>query len=160
MKGTLFAVLLVAAAAASGDRTLGRESAARLFAPIGVVGRVERLEAEGVTRAMLEPSSAEVAGEVTCVTARPFATTVIRASGPRGEDESMTANLVPAATRNYDLFFPDDAVTRTLLPIFLESAVGGSETYLSTNRIETLPAFVHVREPAPGIVVIRAEVVR
>ena len=66
----------------------------------------------------------------------------------------MTAELIPAATRNDDVFLPDDEKTRTLLPIALKVDVDGAESHVSTNRIEALPAFVRIREPAPGIVIV------
>ena len=158
MKRTLLAMLAAAALSSHADRTLNREAAERLFAPIAVVGKVERLETEAMTKDALKPQTAYVAGESTSVTTRPFATMTIRASAPRGEDEDMTAELIPADSRNYDVFLPDDEKTRTLLPIALKVDVAGAESHVSTNRIETLPAFVRVREPAPGIVIVSVEV--
>ena len=156
------AFLLIAAATTSAhaDRTLNRESAEQQFAPIEVVQKVERLEAEAVTRDALKPQTMYVAGETTSVTMRQFATTTLRASSHRSEDTDMTAELIPADSRNYDVFLPDDEKTRTLLPISLKVEVAGAEAYVSTNRIETLPAFVRVREPSPGIIVIGVESVR
>ena len=160
MKHLLFATIVGVAFSALADRTLNRDEAKRLFAPIAVVGKVERLEAEAVTRDALKPQTAYLAGESTSVTTRPFATMTIRASVPRGEDEDMTAELIPADSRNYDVFLPDDEKTRTLLPIALKVDVAGAESHVSTNRIETLPAFVRVREPAPGIVIVSVEPVK
>ena len=156
------AFLLIAAATTSAhaDRTLNRESAEQQFAPIEIVQKVERLEAEAVTRDALKPHTVYVAGETTSVTMRQFATTTLRASSHRSEDTDMTAELIPADSRNYDVFLPDDERTRTLLPITLKVEVAGAETYVSTNRIETLPAFVRVREPSPGIIVIGVKSVR
>ena len=160
MRFLMFAVLAVAVLSARADRTLNREAAERMFAPIAVAEKVERLEAEAVTKDGLKPQTAYVAGELTSVTARPFATTTVRASEARGEDEAMTAAFISADSRNYDVFLPDDAKTRTLLPISIKVEVEGAESYVSTNRIETLPAFVHIREPTPGVVVIGVEPVR
>lgn len=160
MKSLFFATIVAAALSVQADRSLNREAAERLFAPISVVGKVERLEAETVTRDALKPQTAYVAGESTSVTTRPFATMTIRASAPRGEDEDMTAELIPEDSRNYDVFLPDDEKTRTLLPITLKVDVAGVESHVSTNRIETLPAFVRVREPAPGIVIVSVEPIK
>ena len=160
MKHLLFATIVGVAFSALADRTLNRDAAERLFAPSAVVGRVNRLESETVKKDALKPQTAYVAGESTSVTTRPFATMTIRASAPRGEDEDMTAELIPADSRNYDVFLPDDEKTRTLLPIALKVDVAGAESHVSTNRIETLPAFVRVREPAPGIVIVSVEPVK
>ena len=160
MKSLLFATIVAAAFSVRADRTLNREAAERLFAPIAVVGKVENLESSVVTKDALKPQTAYVAGESTSVTTRPFATMTIRAAAPRGEDEDMTAELIPADTRNYDVFLPDDEKTRTLLPITLRGDVEGAEVYLSTNRIDSLPAFVRVREPSSDVVVISVETVR
>jgi len=157
------AILLAAAALALpalADRTLNRDAAARLFAPIGTVSRVETLEREGVTYGALLPSSVAVAGETTCVTAKPFATTTIRSGVLRGEDDDMATEVFAARSRNYDIFLPDDAKTRSLLPIALRAGIAGAEIYQSTNVIASLPAFVRVREPSPGVVVITTEAVR
>ena len=160
MKSLLFTTIIVATFSVRADRTLNRDEAKQLFAPIAVIGKVERLEAEAVTKDALKPQTAYVAGKSTSVTTRPFATMTIRASVPRSEDEDMTAELIPADSRNYDVFLPDDEKTRTLLPITLRVDVDGAESHLSTNRIETLPAFVRVREPAPGIVIVSVEPIK
>ena len=160
MKKLLFLLITAATASAHADRTLNRDAAELKFAPIDLVQKVERLEAEVVTHDALKPQTAYVAGELTSVTTRQFATTTLRASASRDEDEDMTAELFPADSRNYDVFLPNDERTRTLLPISLKVEVDGAETYVSTNRIETLPAFVRVREPSPGIIVIGVESVR